>query len=361
MKIDLRKTHGIRPATPFSQPTPTKVELSEEERIVDTIRRHHASQNTVSESTTLESTPPVEQPGRQSSKRNPLRELLLLIILLVVSGYYMQDRGLLKSSIAVVSSYWTDFLGLGGAADTLVPTVVDSTPVTDVLPEDVFNELMPVTPDLAALADSMAAIQIDTQTADSEYLPVAQQPIQLSDDDMIIINNRSLLLLATDILGYIPADMDNAHLFIKRDALTLTASHGGEWVAGIKSALDRFVLGNYNENYGTGRFRVTSKFEIIMNAEQDFKPQILTGTKPLLDVLAAPFNKYLDEIIVDLPKGIDHNPAKFTFSGPRTAMVEIMNSWAEARTNILLRSSDLVIHNGTAVLTLDTEFIPYEP
>jgi len=45
-----------------------------------------------------------------------------------------------------------------------------------------------------------------------------------------------------------------------------------------------------------------------MNAEQGFQAQVLDGIR-LLDILANPFSDYLNEIVIDISRDVNDNPA----------------------------------------------------
>ncbi len=370
MKIDLLKDRGILGKVPFLVSTPNGPELSEDELIAETLRRRHAvvpepapaPEQTVEEAkTTL----------KKVSTRNVLREFVLLIILLAVTTYYLYDKGLLGPYIDTAKGYWVTITNKVNSE--VVNQATDEAPVPseEVLGDDLFNALMPMTDDIAALADSIATIPPEslyvepsmTESPDDsvqEYLPVAETPIELSDDDISIINNRSMLLMTTELINDIPEDIGIAHLFVKRDALTFSAVQGGQWVSAMKSTLDKFVLGSFDENYSSGNVKISSKFEIIINAEQDFQAQVLDEMR-LLDVLAHPFNKYLKQIILDLPRGVNDNPAKFTFGGNPQEVQYILSSWAETRANFLLRSVDIEFQKNDLILSFDVIFFNYNP
>ncbi len=373
MKIDLRKDKGILKAANFSSLKQIEQELSEDELIAETLRRRHTgvkADDSVEQDSHEKS--PVVIPAKKT-KRSSFILFLFLVIVLSASAYYFHDRGQLLPSVDIVKTYWMDVMGIPLKKEVVLPvfSVDDSLIVEDILSEDLFNQLMPVTEHIAAIADSIAALpaeslfidpmQISDEGEDSsEYLPVADEPIQLSDDDIKIIDNRSLLLLLTEIIDNYPIELGQGHLFLKRDALTITAPQGGAWVNKIKAALDQFVLGSFDESYSPGVATLKSKFSIIINAEQDFQVQVLDVMR-LFDALAQPFDEYLQEIIVDLSGGISDNPAKFTFTGSPQEMQYILSYWAETRTNFLLRSVDIEFQDENLILSLDVIFFTYTP
>ena len=371
MKIDLRKDRGVLGSEKFIASVSAPPEISEDELIAETLRKRHTS-----------ATPKVEEsptPGKAQistssekqtkSNRNPFRELVIFIVMLAAVAYYMHDRGILFSSIDYAKVFIMELVGM--EPETEPAEYPTDTLSNAILSDDLFNELMPVTEDIAAMADSMASLPPETLFVDSQkqyyteyitedYLPIADEIIELSDDDIKIINNRSLLLMLTELIENYPAAYGKGHLFLKRDGLTITAPRGGEWTDLMKTTLDQFVLGSFNEDYSEGNAKISSKFEIIMNAEQDFQPQILDEMR-LLDVLAHPFNDYLKQIIIDLPRGTDDNPAKFMFSGTAQEMQYILSSWAEARCNFLLRSVDIDFKGEEITLTFGVIFFNYTP
>lgn len=372
MKIDLRKDRGILGAVKFSSSKLVDQDLTEDELIAETLRRRHTGVQ--SEDGTELDTPELATEattGKKSTAR-PFRFTFLMIILFAVTAYYFHSRDLLLPSADVVKTYWMNVMGIPLEEEPSIPVfmVDDSLMDEGILTEDIFNQLMPVTEDIAALADSLAALPseslivpqmqlIDDGEDSSEYLPIAQEAIQLSDDDIMIIDNRSLMLMLTEIIASYPFEIGDGHVFLKRDALNITAPQGGEWVKQIRAALDKFVMGSFDEKPSPGTVKLVSKFSIIMNAEQDLHVQVLDEMK-LLDVLANPFNDYLREIIVDLSRGIDDNPAKFTFTGSPQEMQYVLSYWAETRTNIVLRSADIQIENKKLVLILDVIFFKYK-
>lgn len=370
MKIDLLKDRGLLAKAHFVVTKQIEPALSEDEQIAETLRKRHTVVHPETEQATEDIVVDTPVESVKAPENNLLRQLVLLVILLAVTAYYLHDRGVLMPYVDVVKGYWVSVTG-SPSEQTESMDLLEGSESDDLMSDDLFNQLMPVTDDLAALADSIATIPpeslyvvqeldtVQTNTA-QEYLPVADEPIQLSDDDIIIINNRSMLLMVTELIGDIPDDIGTAHLFLKRDALTFTAIQGGDWVAAMKSTLDKFVLGSFDENYSTGNARISSKYEIIINAEQDFQPQILDEMR-LLDVLAHPFNDYLQQIILDLPRGVNDNPAKFTFAGNFQEMQYVLSSWAETRTNFLLRSIDLEFQKNRLILSFDVIFFNYIP
>ena len=104
-----------------------------------------------------------------------------------------------------------------------------------------------------------------------------------------------------------------------------------------------------------------SKYEIIMTADPNFQAHVLDGIR-LLDVLANPFSDYLVEILIDLSEGVDDNPAIFTFTGKNREIQYILSSWAESRSNFLLRSIDIKFQSeNKSLLTFDVIFFNYTP
>ena len=371
MKIDLRKDKGILAPAAFSAIKTTRessvFDQSEEERIAEVMRRRLSG--TADESETASPAmdkiaPQIKTP--KVSRGNPVLDLALMILLILVTLYYLHDRGQLKPYGTMFKSLWSDLLG-----STEPEPISDDLDTEDegILPDHIFNELMPVTDDIAALADSLeetplSAVVMDSlrMQPDSEevYTPISEEPIQLSDDDILIINNRSLLLMVIELIGIYPPDLGPGTLFLKRDALTITAPRGGEWVKNLKQVLDRFVFGSFTENYSAGNARVSSKFDIIMTVEQDFQAQDLDALR-LLDVLAHPFNDYLQQIVIDLSRQTDDNPAKFSFAGTPQEIQYVLSSWAESRCNFRLRSVSIDFKAKEIFVTLDVEFFNYRP
>lgn len=386
MKIDLRKDRGILSSNKFIADESATPQLSEEELIAATLQKRHAASHP---STPVDENPEIGTEGKKGtskskgkkkkeSNRNPLREFLLLILMLAVTAYYMQDRGILISSVDIARAYIYEFIGL---TEPVTPEDEyenydqyfsgDSLVLDDVLPDEVFDELMPMTPDIEALADSMAAIKPeslyvqlpggrDTVIVYQEYTQVSDEPVELTDDDIAIINNRSLLLMFTEMISNFPVEYGTGHLFLKRDALTITAPRGGEWVSAMKVTLDKFVQGSFVEDYSKGTAKISSKFELIMNAESDFQGQSFDALR-LLDILANPFSDYLNEIVIDLARGTDDNPAQFSFTGSAQEIQYILSSWAESRSNYLIRSIDVEFQGQKLLLTCGVIFFNYLP
>ena len=367
MKIDLRKDKGVLATSRFQARAKTdeSIDLSEEERIAEVMRRRMRGNSDGEPEDSTDSSENVGEKPASKSKRNPIREFVLLVILLAVTAYYLNDKGLLTPYTDIVMSYWTQIMD----ADDVDLTGLDQSLIGEsVLSDDIFNSLMPVSDDLAALADSiedtpLAAIIYAADSTGSgakqvKYLEVPEKPLELGDQDIQIINNRSLLLMLIEIIGVYPEELGTTNLFLKRDAISITAPRGGEWVGAVKKTLDAFVFGSFKENYSKGNAQVSSKFEIIMNAEQDFVAQNLDALR-LLDVLAHPFNDYLEQIVIDLSRKTDDNPAKFSFSGTAQEIRYILSSWAESRCNILIRSVDIKFSSKEIFVTLDVEFFNY--
>lgn len=387
MKIDLRIDRGIIELKKFLADESTVHHLSEDELIAETMRRRRTSLKPESESAE-NTTAAVEAPKAESkppkkkkkSNRNPLRELILLILMLAVTFYYLNDKGMLYSSIYMVEDMVYDILGM----DPVLPIEDDfdrgqydqyfsgdSLVLDDVLPDEVFNELMPMTDDIAALADSIATIKPeslyvklpggrDTVIVYEEFTQVSEDVVSLTDDDISIINNRSLLLMVTDMINNFPIEYGSAHLYLKRDAFSMSAPRGGQWVESMKTSLDKFVLGSFNEDYSTGTANISSKFEIIMNAETDFQGQTFDAMR-LLDILANPFYDYLDEVVIDPARETNDNPVQFMFSGTSQEIQYILSSWSESRSNYLIDSIDIEAKGENLKLTVGVTFFNYSP
>jgi len=408
VKIDLRKDKGLLSPQKFLADDLSKPELSEDELIAETLRRRHSSHQ---DEFPVEESPEEAKPKKSKSKstkkkkssnRNPLREFVLLIIMVAVTAYYLNDKGILFSTMDMVQDYAYDLLGI----DPVLPTEEDDLDIYDeyfsgdslilgetsedtVLSDDIFNELMPVTPELAALVDSLEEAKPDsiylklpdgrdtvivyqemTQVADDpvtkpetepETLPVSSEKIvTLSDDDISIINNRSLLIMVTEMINSFPIEYGSGHLFLKRDALTITAPRGGEWVSEMQDVLDKFVQGSFIEDYGTGTAKITSKFELVMNADKDFEGLTFDAMR-LLDILANPFDEYLNEIIIDPARGTDDSPVELSFSGSAQEMQFILSSWAESRSNYLIKSIDIDFQGEELHLQFGVIFFNYTP
>lgn len=381
MKLDLKKDRGILGAIKYSFADTTSSELSEDEQLVESLKRRHKVSKPEVEPTEEKATDEPKEVPKGKSNRNPLREFVIMVIMLAVTVYYMYDKGILYSTFDEVKYFVLDITGMtpvdtSSAFDQRIADEMIAAEGT--LPEDVFNALMPVTPAIAALADSIASIppeslyvdenqQYDTTyrativPVDPElFTPISDEPVELSDDDIIILNNRSLLLMVTEIMDNYPAEDGDGHLFLKRDALKIEAPRGGEWVSEIKNTLDKFVIGSFNEDYSTGSASITSKFEIIMSAEENFQPVILDEMR-LLDVLAHPFTDFLKQIIIDLPRGVNDNPAKLTFEGSTQVIQYILSSWSESRSNYLIRSIDIDFQGDAHTITFGVVFFNYTP
>jgi len=392
VKIDLRKDRGILDPKKFLTDESSTPELSEDELIAETMRRRRSAHKpdthddeSLESETTVPKAKSKAKKKKKDSNRNPLREFVLLILMVSITAYYLNDKGILFSTIDMAEEYVYDLLGIDlvlpveddseldqydeyFSGDTLV---IDEAVPEDVLPDEVFNELMPMTEDIAALADSIAAakpeslhVQLpggrDTIIVYQEFTQVSEEVVQLTDDDISIINNRSLLLMVTEMISNFPVEYGSGHLFLKRDALTISAPRGGEWVGEMRSTLDKFVLGSFNEDYSTGTANISSKFEIIMNAEQDFQGQSFDAMR-LLDILANPFTDYLEEIVIDPVRQTDDNPVEIVFSGSAQEIQYILSSWSESRSNYLIGSIDIDFQSEDLILTFSVTFFNYSP
>ena len=327
MKIDLRKDKGILEPTKFLADDSSTPELSEDDLIAETIRRRRSAHKPdTHDEESLESETPVpktkskDKKKKKESNRNPLREFVLLIHMVSITAYYLNDKGILFSTIDMAEEYVYDLLGIDldlpveddsdleqydeyFSGDSLV--IEEATP-EDVLPDEVFNKLMPMTEDIAALADSMASAKPeslhvklpggrDTVIVYQEYTQVSEDVVKLTDDDISIINNRSLLLMVTEMISNFPIEYGSGHLFLKRDALKISAPRGGEWVGEMRSTLDKFVLGSFIEDYSTGTANISSKFEIIMNAESS----ILNKIQKIAMEIHEEIVPYTKEVIIE--------------------------------------------------------------
>lgn len=397
MKLDLRKDKGILRQSKFIADESSIPEISEDELIAETMRRRRTSHQSEESLPEAESTQPTRTEKSEttstSRNRNPVRELVLLILMVSVTIYYLNDKGILFSTVDMARDYAYDLLGI----DPVLPPdedddldqyeqyfsgdslIFESSEPDTILSDDVFNELMPITPDIAALAESLETVppeSLEMATPESlyvqlpggrdtvivyqEFTQVSEDVNQLSDDDIAIINNRSLLLMVTEMISGLPFEYGEGNLFLKRDALTVTAPRGGEWVGELQSILDKFVQGSFIEDYSTGTAKIQSKFELVMNAEQDFEGQSFDAMR-LLDILANPFNEYLEEIVIDPALDIDNNPVELSFSGSAQEMQFILSSWAESRSNYLLKSIDMDFNGEALYLQIGVIFFTYTP
>ncbi len=387
MKIDLRKDRGVLDPKKFLADESLTHQLSEDELIAETMRRRRSSLKVESDddqkldpAIAAPKSEPKPSKKTKDSNRNPLRELVLLILMLAVTVYYLNDKGILYSTIYMAEEMVYDLFGI----DPVLPVNRDSdidqydqyfsgdSLVFDkVLPDEVFNELMPMTDDIAALADSIAAVKPeslyvklpggrDTVIVYEEFTQVSEEVIALTDEDISIINNRSLLLMVTEMISNFPVEYASGHLFLKRDALALSAPQGGKWVREMQTTLDKFVLGSFNEDYSKGTVNISSKFEIIMNAEKDFRGQSFDAMR-LLDILVNPFYDYLEEVVIDPALGTTDNPAQIIFTGSAQEIQYILSSWSESRSNYLIRSIDVEFKGEVLKLTFGVTFFNYTP
>ena len=375
MKIDLRKSKGILEPLPFTVSGEAPVSAaSDDEIIIETLKKRHGDVGSEPESDKEKS-----EQVQARKERSAIPILLIILILTVAGGSYMLDTiGVLRPGVQVIENYWRSMLGLPvvQVTEQIRDDYIPEYAIRDkqILSEDEFLELMPVTEDLAALADSLAAIPDDSLVAyvyeddeqsedtsrnDSITITIENLP-PLSDDDIIILNNRSLMLLLIELVQNYPEDLLDGHLFLKRDALRLSAPTGGNWVDSMQVVMDKFVLGSYKADYSSGKVEITSKFSLIMARERDFQANILDGLR-MLDVLANPYSDYLTEIAIDLSKGVDNNPAEITFTGSAQEMQYILTAWAESRTNFLLRSIDIKFRGSESLLSFDILLFDYQP
>lgn len=375
MKIDLRKSKGILEPLPFTVSGEAPVSAaSDDEIIIETLKKRHGDVGSEPESDKEKS-----EQVQARKERSAIPILLIILILTVAGGSYMLDTiGVLRPGVQVIENYWRSMLGLPvvQVTEQIRDDYIPEYAIRDkqILSEDEFLKLMPVTEDLAALADSLAAIPDDSLVAyvyeddeqsedtsrnDSITITIENLP-PLSDDDIIILNNRSLMLLLIELVQNYPEDLLDGHLFLKRDALRLSAPTGGNWVDSMQVVMDKFVLGSYKADYSSGKVEITSKFSLIMARERDFQANILDGLR-MLDVLANPYSDYLTEIAIDLSKGVDNNPAEITFTGSAQEMQYILTAWAESRTNFLLRSIDIKFRGSESLLSFDILLFDYQP
>jgi len=375
VKIDLRKSKGILEPLPFTVSGEAPVSAaSDDEIIIETLKKRHGDVGSEPESDKEKS-----EQVQARKERSAIPILLIILILTVAGGSYMLDTiGVLRPGVQVIENYWRSMLGLPvvQVTEQIRDDYIPEYAIRDkqILSEDEFLKLMPVTEDLAALADSLAAIPDDSLVAyvyeddeqsedtsrnDSITITIENLP-PLSDDDIIILNNRSLMLLLIELVQNYPEDLLDGHLFLKRDALRLSAPTGGNWVDSMQVVMDKFVLGSYKADYSSGKVEITSKFSLIMARERDFQANILDGLR-MLDVLANPYSDYLTEIAIDLSKGVDNNPAEITFTGSAQEMQYILTAWAESRTNFLLRSIDIKFRGSESLLSFDILLFDYQP
>jgi len=392
VKIDLKQDRGILSPQKFITEASGHVEMSEDEIIAETLRRRHTGakpddvEATPEDNQVKPETTRSKKSGKKQSarNRNPVRELILLVIMVSLTVYYLHDKGILFSTMDMARDYAYGLLGI----DPVLPEeeddldqydeyfsgdslLLDAVPDEGVLTDEAFNELMPLTPELAALKDSMAAIKPDslyvrlpdgrdTAIVYQEMPSKSEELIELSDDDIKILNNRSLLLMVTEIISNYPLEYGSGNIFLKRDALTVTAPGGGEWVRSMRQTIDKFAAGNFNEDFSSGTARITSKFELVMNAEPDFVAQSFDAMR-LLDLLANPFSDYLDEIIIDPALETNDNPVKLSFTGSLQEIQFILSSWAESRSNFLIQSIEIDFQHEILHLEIGVLFFNYTP
>lgn len=360
MKIDLRRDKGLLKQEAFQSLQNEASSVSEDDLVIETLKKRHSSH-------TETPAPATKKPDVKPANKHLFRQIILMVLMIASAAYYLHDRQLLQPMLQTAKETVYPLIGL---ADKL--EVIEEDDVYDsdsLMSDDLFEALMPVTEDIAALADSLAALPDDSSVFapldsvglyDSAYTPVdiPSEPIHLTEQDIQILNNRSLQLMAVELLSILPQDLSATRLEIKRDALTLRTQQDGDWVDSLKNVVNQFVIGNFSTEGENSERVLKNKYEIVLKAERDFEP-VLLDELGLLDVLAHPFDKFLDEILIDLSAETHDNPAIFTFTGSSQIIQFILSSWSKTPCNYLLRSLDIQFQGDSLKVTIDVIFFNY--
>ncbi len=413
MRIDLLNEKGLLKSTPFvkteAAPLAEVSTQTEDERIAETLARRHksiAKESALpeepepgtedaegSEETPLQVPKPAEK--AKTRTRDPALVAIIIFVAIAAFTYFVYGNGYLDPLIR-----WTN-AKIGISLPTARPlhkpvAIIEQTEIEPVvkppttLSEQEFNALMPVTESIAALKDSLQQVstgEIDTAVTTSQSIEMAaevvdtsaeaieveiteaitepdpepvpeqipvQPSIELSDQDVELLHNQSLLLLLDRSLDF-PLVAENINSFkISRNSLEILTEEGEAVHAAIADVLQEFAMGELNISGGY----LTSPIELVMRPVSSF----MVDQRDLLgvfDVLAHPYDAYLVSINTDMEKGLRDNPATLVFQGSASNMKRILAGWSTANVNYILEDIELNKQDNTFTLTLNIRLIQY--
>ena len=181
----------------------------------------------------------------------------------------------------------------------------------------------------------------------NQVLPAHREEISRSISKLLLLNNL--------VAGFSNQKMDG-NIQLGGDSLIIITPENESIVEYIESILDGNTLSIVSKN------KIKNKIEINVKL-LSFLPEIPINkftnidALRLLDNLASPFADYLQEIIIDLSKGINDNPSQYDFLGTPAEIGHILSSWAEYRNNFVLETATINIENSETSFSAELTFI----
>jgi len=261
------------------------------------------------------------------------------------------------------------------------------------LSDDDFNELMPLTPDIIALRDSLARLGLNvasteaverqhdslqatpvedtialsetvrladhSQTAPTTE-PEPQEPaLDLSDLDVEILHNHSLELMMVRLMREMPTRAGITRLDLDREGMQLRVENPGLSKPVVEAILAEFTLGKLSSPPAGSAGEFSSTFDLVLPPVRHFRVDRRGSAEAILDLLVHPFYANLTRIVADLEQGLNNNPIRIEMNGQLAELADILAVWSEYTLNYILVDARLEAKGSSYSLTLNVRLIPY--
>lgn len=394
MRIDLRNANGLLKRQAFStvvsrkakEPTPVPEDDTD---VVESLARRMAQQRAAQPT---HSKPKAQAVGPARKKSSRLSRFLFVVMVLSIV-LLLWDRGYLDPSIEWV----TQKLGVVSEVDTVVTITPKPVPAAGTsgsyLSDDDFNELMPLTPDIIALRDSLARLGLNvasteaverqhdslqatpvedtialsetvrladhSQTAPTTE-PEPQEPaLDLSDLDVEILHNHSLELMMVRLMREMPTRAGITRLDLDREGMQLRVENPGLSKPVVEAILAEFTLGKLSSPPAGSAGEFSSTFDLVLPPVRHFRVDRRGSAEAILDLLVHPFYANLTRIVADLEQGLNNNPIRIEMNGQLAELADILAVWSEYTLNYILVDARLEAKGSSYSLTLNVRLIPY--
>ncbi len=397
MRIDLAQDRGLIPESIFEsllvevneETTPAaEPELSEDERIAATLARRHAqvAHHQTTDTDAIDESDEPEHPVSQSEpgKKSSRGTILFLVLVLIVAAWVFNRNGMLRQGWTWSRMQVERLLGEDAPVQP-EPTEPRTVQPIVVLSDDQFNLLMPMPPEIRAMADSLAISGgQDLQAGPAENLaeagnqsdedtiqlsetvdlvdrlePQTEPPpapdLNLSDLDVDILGNHSLLLLLQKVCEEFSGSTDLKRVVLSRTTMEINGPRIPSHQKALDAIFTEFTMGTLD---ASGQDGIGGSFELVIPPVKVFAVDSRDALG-ILDLLANPFEQQLDRIILDVAAGVDQNPAKFEFHGTLLGLSDILGKWSRHTLNYLLQSATLQRGQAGYELTLELQLIQY--
>lgn len=221
--------------------------------------------------------------------------------------------------------------------DGLAPKSQYQVNLDDTTPEAVAAAETTMEPEIAAPEIGQPTARIDTQlVVRRAYTPIEKD----------FIANQNMAGLASQIMEIVGVGNSDSRLSLDRHQFTLETNSltpaAREAILGILS--DVSTGDAVNNAIQNGRITLSSDYDSQKNLPAYF--ELTSGdVYHNLDGLVGQFEKYLNQIVIDVAKGVDNNPAQIIFVGNRWIIHSILQAWIGFQSNYILEK--LVIQQQT--------------